>query len=161
MKISKKRRKDSINSNINAINNTFNSYINNNSNYINNFRKYKDINKIKSKNNTNFNCNRNALKHMILNLANKQNTSLPILNKNIYFDSNNSSFYIQNKNSFNEENNNYNLKNVKDKYFSSYSKKVNDLLKHNNIQNMTFKEKLNLKNNVLKAFGFPEAFIFK
>ena len=62
MKISKKSRKDSINSNINTINNTFNSYINNNSNYINNFRKYTDINKIKSKNNKNFNCNRNALK---------------------------------------------------------------------------------------------------
>ena len=149
MNISKNTKKDNINSNMKTINNTFNSYINSNSNSINNFRKYSDINKIKSKNNKKFNCNRNALKHMILNLANKQNTSLPTKNKNIYFDSNNSSLYIQNENSFNEENNNCTINNFNDNNFSSFSQKVNDLLNHNNNQNMTFKGKLNLKNNVL------------
>ena len=149
MKISKKRRKDNIKSNINTINNTFNSYINNNSKCINNFRKYSDINIIKTKDNKKFNCNRNALKHMILNIANKQNTSLPTKNRNIYFDSNNSSLYIQKEKSFNEENNDFNFNNFNDNNFSSYSKKVNDLLKHNNTQNTIFKEKINLKNKVL------------
>jgi len=141
-----KRRKDNINSNINTINNTFNSYINNNSNCINNFKKYTDINKIKSKNNKKYNSNRNALKHMILNLANKQNTSLSTINKNIFFDTNNSSLYIQKEKYFNEEKNNCNFNNINDNNFASYSSKVNDLLNHNSTK---FKEKLNLKNNVL------------
>ena len=149
MKINKKRKKDNIKSNINTINNTFNSYINNNSNCINNFRKYTDINKNKSKNNKKFNCNRNALKHMILNLANKQNTSLPTLNKNLYFDSNNSSLYIQNEKSFNEENSKSNFNNFNDNNFSSYSKKINGLLNQYHTQDTFVKEKLNLKNNVL------------